>query len=77
VVPRDVFVRPSRSFGWVVESRKPDGRVSTWWWPTKGVAKGVARRLGHTELGTLSSPHGVPVLPDDGNAEATRNADSG
>jgi hypothetical protein len=76
VVPRDVFVRPSQSFGWVVESRKPDGRVGTWWFPTKGIAKAVGRKLSRGELGPLAGPHvAVPPSDHDGSDELSSSPD--
>ena len=78
MVPRDVIVRPSRHLGWVVEFRKSDGRVSEWWFPTKGWAKAVGRRLSDTELNPLASLHvSLPPPRDDGTAEASGGADSG
>jgi hypothetical protein len=70
VVPRrDVFVRPSQYFGWVVESRKPDGRVTGLWLPTKGIAKAVGRRMSGTEL----EPR-LPTAPSADDDNQTGNA---
>jgi hypothetical protein len=76
VVPRDVIVRPSRSFGWVVESRKPDGRLSEWWFPTKGIAKAAGRKLTDTDLNGLASGHvSLPPPRDDAGPEAPTSPD--